>query len=721
MVIAGAELSTGQPHQLGLAEGMIRAVLKTGRISQARLTTPQTSAVVCVPVSSPQIGGVLYLELSEDCVTAAALDDLEWFVDMYTSSVRSKARREDGSATAGPKPTWDLIPALTWTARPDGGLEDANGAWFDYTGLEREAARGFGYTSAFHPDDVEKVIKVWAELRESRKPGGMEARMIRHDGAAHYFALRAVPALDDNGEVIRWYGINTDIDALKRVQFELAKSQLLMDVAQRIIETGTWSWDMTTDVFTCSAECAKIMGLEEAEINFEAINERIHPDDREMVEEAHGRALKGEPLNVEHRFLLPDGTVKYIHARGRLILDDGLKPQAYIGTTVDVTETRLAEDKIRSSLADAQRAQASLAEAQKLSHVGSYQIKPSTGEVTWSEETYNIYGFDPAAPLTSGAILERIHPSDRDRVKSVYEQGIRDRKSWDVEHRLLMPDGSVRHVHCVTRVETGPSEEAKVFGAIIDQTERVRSEEALQRAQADIVRMNRLTTMGAVTVSIAHEINQPLMAIVMNAATCRSWLDRSDPDLGEAMMAAERIIDEGRRAGDVLMNIRSMARNSRPTTMATVAIGDVVEQVLTMLRSELRARQIDVEVRLADDLAPVVGDKVQLQQVLLNLILNAAEATSGGTNDNRLIDVVGANSKAGYIVIGVEDNGEGIDPGTADRIFEPFFSTKQEGTGMGLAISRSIIEAHGGTLSARSRDGGGAVFELSIPFARRGR
>jgi PAS domain S-box-containing protein len=613
-----------------------------------------------------------------------------------------------------------MIPALAWIAGVDGTLEDANRQWFEYTGLSREAALGFGYVRAFHPDDVEKVTKVWADLRASGKPGGIEARMLRHDGEARYFMLRAQPLFDDFGRIVRWYGVDTDIDDLKRVEFELAKSELVMAVAQRIIQTGTWAWDMSTDIFTCSAECASIVGLESHELTFETLSARVHPDDRAMVAEAHQRALAGEDLNVEHRFVMPDGSVKFIHARGRLILDEIMKPRAYIGTLVDITNTRRSEERIRSSLAEAQRAQASLAEAQKLSHVGSYRITPSTSEATCSEETYNIYGFDLDVPLSAKEIIGRIHPSDRNRVIAVYKKGLVDRRPWEIEHRLMMPDGTIRYVHCVTRVEIDPEEEPAVFGAIIDQTERITSEEALQKAQADIIRMNRLTAMGAVTVSIAHEMNQPLMAIVTNAGTCMSWLDRPSPNIGEAKLAAERIIEEGKRAGDVLLNIRSMARNSRPTTMTTVDIAAVVTHVLTILRSELRLRHIDVGVAIAADIAPVLGDKVQLQQVLLNLMLNAAEAMAG-VGQSRRIDVSGQNDETGFVIVRVEDNGEGIDPIASDRIFEAFFSTKQEGTGMGLAISRSIIEAHSGTLSARPRPAGGSIFEFALPFAKESR
>ncbi|RWY80500.1 PAS domain S-box protein [Rhizobium leguminosarum] len=700
---------------------IVRAVIASGK-GRAIPGTPRS--VVCVPISFPdRATAAVYLEIDGEYVSDWRLENLEWMASTFATSLAKRTadeelrsfKEEAASVMRELRLNLDMIPALTWIGGPGGELEDASRQWHEYTGIKREDALGMGFLASFHPDDVQKLIAAWTELLVAGKPGGVEARILRHDGEARYFMLRAVPLIGDDGKVRKWYGINTDIDDLKRAEFELAKSQAVMAEAQRIIETGSWSWDMISDVFTCSAECMKIVGLPSTEITFETLMERVHPEDRELVAEAHGRALQGDELNVEHRFVLPDGSVKFIRARGRLIYDRS-HPRAYIGTIVDVTEARLSEERIQSSLAEAQRAQASLAEAQKLTHVGSFQIRPSRGEIIWSAETYNIYGLDPAEPLTGEAIMTRIHPDDRERINEIHAMGIRDRKPWEAEHRLLMPDGTIRHVHCVTRVESDPDEEPEVFGAIIDLTDRINGEEALRRAQADVVRMNRLTAMGAVTVSIAHEMNQPLMAIVTNAATCLSWLDRPEPDLYEAKLAAERIVKEGKRAGDVLLNVRNMARNSRPS-IAIVDINEVVADVLTMMRSELRSRQINASVSLSSAVRSIRGDKVQLQQVLLNLMLNAAEAMTGKEH-GRTMSVVSEDRGAHSVVVRVEDNGHGLEPIASGRIFEAFFSTKPEGTGMGLAICKSIIEAHNGTLSARPRTSGGSVFEFAIPYAR---
>ncbi|MGO4135940.1 PAS domain-containing protein [Rhizobium brockwellii] len=663
------------------------------------------------------------MEVEKESVSGRRLESLEWLASTFVGSLEKRkadkelrvVREEAARVERELRLNLDMIPALSWIGGPAGELEEASRQWHDYTGIGRDEALGMGFLASFHPDDVQKVIAAWTELLVAGKPGGVEARILRHDGEARYFMLRAVPLIGADGKARKWYGINTDIDDLKRAEFELAKSQAVMAEAQRIIETGSWSWDMMSDVFTCSAECTNIVGLPSTEITFETLMERAHPEDRETVAEAHGRALQGDELNIQHRFVLLDGTVKFIHARGRLIYEKS-HPRAYIGTIVDITEATRSEERIRSSLAEAQRAQASLAEAQMLSHVGSFQIKPSTGEIIWSAETYNIYRLDPLQPLTHDAVMMRVHPDDRERIDQIYAYGIRDRKPWEAEHRLLLPDGSIRHVYCMVRVETDPEQEPEVFGAIIDLTDRVNSEEALRKAQADVVRMNRLTAMGAVTVSIAHEMNQPLMAIVTNAATCLSWLDRPEPDLDEAKVAAERIVKEGKRAGDVLLNVRNMARNSRPS-IAMVDINEVVGDVLTMMRSELRSRQITAAVSLSPTTRPIRGDKVQLQQVLLNLMLNAAEAMTEKEH-GRTITVVSEDRGAQSVAVRVEDNGHGLDPIATERIFEAFFSTKPEGTGMGLAICRSIIEAHSGTLSGRPLPSGGSVFEFAIPYAR---
>jgi PAS domain S-box-containing protein len=248
-----------------------------------------------------------------------------------------------------------------------------------------------------------------------------------------------------------------------------------------------------------------------------------------------------------------------------------------------------------------------------------------------------------------------------------------------------------------------------------DMTERRLADDKLRKAQADLVHVARLTTMGELAVSIAHEVNQPLMAIVMNAETGLRWLAKEPPDLDEAREAVERIVHNGHRAGGILKSIRALVRKSSPE-MAKVDIHEAILAILALVRSELRRHDVAVETELVADPDGVVGDRVQLQQVILNLIMNGVEAMSGTTRRPRILRVTSQRDEAGCIMITIADTGSGLDPATADRIFEAFFTTKPEGIGMGLSICRSIVEAHGGRLWASSNVPYGSIFRFTVPI-----
>jgi PAS domain S-box-containing protein len=257
-----------------LDEAVILEVLGSGK---GRTTSGTTASILCVPIILPDHpSAALYLEVEGEPVSSRRLENLEWLASTFVSSLaKTKADEELRSVREAAarverelRLNLDMIPALTWIGGPGGELEEASRQWCDYTGIGRDEALGMGFLSSFHPDDVQKVIAAWTELLVEGRPGGVEARILRHDGEARYFMLRAVPLIGDDGKARKWYGINTDIDDLKRVEFELAKSQAVMAEAQRIIETGSWSWDMMLDVFTCSAECTNIVGLPSTEITF---------------------------------------------------------------------------------------------------------------------------------------------------------------------------------------------------------------------------------------------------------------------------------------------------------------------------------------------------------------------------------------------------------------------------------------------------------------------
>jgi PAS domain S-box-containing protein len=375
------------------------------------------------------------------------------------------------------------------------------------------------------------------------------------------------------------------------------------------------------------------------------------------------------------------------------------------------TDRKRAEEELR-------RSEAFLAEGQRISHTGNWSFNISTGKLVWSEEHYRILGFDPQeAEPTFQLFSERIHPEDRSLVQQTLDGAIRERSGFTLEFRIALPDGSSRHLHGVGRpVLKAAGDINEYVGTTMDITERKRSEEALRNAQADFTRVARLTTMGELAASIAHEVNQPLAAMITNGDACLRWLAKDRPDLGEARQAAERIVRDGHRSVDIIRSVRALAGKSGPE-MTQLDINDAIREVLGLTRSELHRHDVSLETALSGGLEPIMGDRVQLQQVILNLIMNGIEAMSAVMRQPRVLRVRSQIDGPGDLLIAVEDSGPGLAPETMDRLFDPFFTTKPSGMGMGLSICRSIVDAHGGRLWASPQTPWGAVFQFTVPTA----
>jgi len=361
------------------------------------------------------------------------------------------------------------------------------------------------------------------------------------------------------------------------------------------------------------------------------------------------------------------------------------------------------------------RSEAYLAEAERLSHTGSWAYDVATGvPVYWSLERCRISKFDPAKGHPTLEEYRQLHAAeDWEKLMEAFKYAIRNKIDFETDAREILMDGTVKHLHIVGHpVLNAEGEVVELVGSTIDMTERKRTEEALHKAQAHLNHMTHLTMMGELAASIAHEVNQPLAAVVTNGNACLRWLDRDPPDFSEAKEAVRRIVRDGIRGADVIARIRALIRKE-PQATTSLDINDVIREIVALAQTHFRGVKLQLE--LAEKLAPVQVDRIQLQQVILNLITNSVDAMKYVADRPKILRVQTRMKSPHVISVSVEDSGVGMNAETIESIFEPFYTTKPSGLGMGLSISRSIVEAHGGRLWAEPGKEFGAVFQFTLP------
>lgn len=644
----------------------------------------------------------------------------------------------------------DTIPALAWCNLPDGPNEFLSKGWHEYTGLSPEESHGWGWQDAFHPEDLPPLMERWLKMLTSGEPDEIEARLRRQDGVYRWFLIRAEPFRDESGKIVRWYGTSTDIDDRKQAEALLAGEKRLLEM----MASGC-SLPMVLDalcrfVEDIAGRCyCSVYLIDPSGTKFHnaaapslpsSFNDPVEgaPVDRETGPCGMAACLKTQviasdiasdsrwPTSVFRPLALTHGlrscwSTPILSLAGDALGTFAIYQEEPASPTPLQQEliarfTHIASIAIERAQGEAalMRNEALLAEAQHLSSIGSFSWRVAMDQITWSEQLYHIYELETGAPVTLELIRTRVHPEDLTLYEKMVEQARNGSDDFEWQYRLLMPDQSIKYLHAVARATRDQDGELEYIAAVQDVTERRLSEETLGKLRSELAHVSRVATLGALTASIAHEVNQPLSGIITNASTCQRMLNADPPNVEGARETTRRTIRDGNRASEVITRLRALF-SKKDSATESVDLSDATREVIALSLSELQRGRIILREELSDDLPPVSGDRVQLQQVILNLIRNASDAMSAVGDRPRELLIKTERDDADRVRLSVQDTGVGFEPQAADRLFQAFYTTKDDGMGIGLSVSRSIIESHHGQLWATSNDGLGATFSFSIP------
>jgi PAS domain S-box-containing protein len=602
----------------------------------------------------------------------------------------------------------DTIPGLVWSALSDGDVEFCNQRWLDYTGMSFHEIKGWGWAAAIHPEDVTDLRERWRTALVGSTSFEAEARMRRSDGCYRWFLFQAVPLRDSGGRIIRWYGTNTDVEELKLVQEELQKQTFRLDQLFEQAPEAVVVLSTEDRIVRVNKEFTRMFGYQPDEALQRPLNDLIVPEAEIESSQAYTRVLKhGGRVEVETVRRRKDGTEIDVSLLAISVRTASGEQVINYAVYRDITERKRAEERLRESEA---RFQAMADTAPVL-----IWMTGTDGLCNYFNRPWLEFAGRTMEQEVGLGWVEGVHPDDLQGCHDGFWPAYHARKPFSIEYRLRRADGEYRWMieSGIPRYTSG-GEFSGYIGSNIDITDLKRAEAERHRSrqlEADLAHINRVSLMGELAASLAHEIKQPIAAAVMDARTCLRWLRSDTPEVAEGCEAALRMINDATRAAEVIDRVRSLYRRDT-SERELLDLNEIIREIIVLLREKADLNSISIRTEIDSELPLIKADRVQLQQVLMNLLLNGIESIKDAKGD---LTVTSKRTEDGQVLISVRDSGIGLPGEDVDRIFEAFFTTKEQGTGMGLSISRRIIESHGGFLWASANPGRGATFQFTLP------